>query len=320
MGKENRSWKHPLLSTGRPLERSVVECVQAIPELRPIGEYSFESLNSRGVLAEHSVDLLARHSDVANDVGVDLLLESKYRHPGTKRVYRRAVPFTPEGPSLVGAFASTEDLVSGVFFDQLATRKHDYAFSFGFSPIEVVGSNGKVLPDCDDGGRQLVSAAAARLADAAIETLRTGVLRFVVPIAVTTCDLQVFREEPSIERVQAAKSLDELTERVEMIVCRHPVRDLEGQIHRRLASECAASERLRLDSALASRGIEGLSGLARILARRLDGTYVVVRYEDLAERLERAIRFCCAGVRYKANVRSIRMPSATISRSLAAGE
>ena len=289
-----KGWKDALLTSGRPLETSVARRVLEVDGLRPRAEYEFDRFDPSGQPVIHSVDLLATWEDLGRDLHIDLLIESKFRQRPKTWVYRKSEAAVPGGVSSTRFFQTTEDLVSDRYFNRKGlSERVDHEFLLGSKPVEIHDPerNSKFGP-CDDGGRQLAYAVASRMAEAALETLRDGQFRFVLPITVTTANLRVMKSNPTMEEVEAAKSLDDLVEKADLVVSRFPTRDLEKHVLHRLTQLADLAGRAEVNDALLDKGIQGLPGLARRLASQMDGTYIVVPYERLAEVAGRAIDYC----------------------------
>src|SRR5437879_2998035 len=73
-----KTWKDHLLSSGLPLEQSVIGVLQTLGVNRP-REYRYERLNEQGILTEFSIDVFASRM-YEHALVLELLIECKYRH------------------------------------------------------------------------------------------------------------------------------------------------------------------------------------------------------------------------------------------------
>lgn len=302
-----KGWKAALLATGKPLEKSVAERVLEVEGVYPARTYHFERFDRDDNPVPHSVDLLASLKDIGRDIVIEFLVESKYRSRPKTWIYRKSEAAMPGGVSTSMYFQSTDDLLRERHFNRIDLAKiHDFRFSLGYDPSELsdpVKTNN--FGQCDDGGRQLSYAVASRMAEAALETLRDGQLRFVLPMTVTTADLRILKSNPTMKEVAGAKSLEDLVEEVDLVVSRFPSPDLEKHIISRLLHLTNNGNDRRVNKILSELGIHGLSGLAKSVAARMDGTYVVLKYERLTSAMAKSISYCMSSTRDRVNIRGI---------------
>lgn len=312
---KGKGWKAALLATGKPLEKSVADRTAEISGTRPIGEYSFGRLNDAGELVEHSVDLRATWSDPGRDIVVDFLVESKYRSRPKMWIYQKSEAGLPGGVSSNALFQNTESFVEGRFFNRKDLRESaDYRFALGMSPIEIRdAAKSTQHGQCDDGGRQLAYGTACRIAEAALDTLRDGQLRFVFPIAVTTADLCIHRSSPTMEQVHTASELSDLVEGVDLVVSRFPAPDLEEHVMLRLVQLAKENGRREVESVLASRGIQGVAALAKDLSSKMDGTYLVISYDRLVETMTNIVSYCVAQTQDHVVIRHVDAAKAAVA-------
>src|SRR3990172_413536 len=78
-----RTWKDHLLSSGLPLEQSVIQSLRKLDILDP-REYKYERINEAGIPTLFSVDI---HATRMGPVWLELFIECKYRHDGTRWVF-----------------------------------------------------------------------------------------------------------------------------------------------------------------------------------------------------------------------------------------
>lgn len=307
-------WKSALLATGKPLEKSVAERVAELEGARSAGEYSFSRFNPEGRPVKHSVDLRAVWGDLGRDIRVEFLIEAKHRSRPKTWIYRRSYAKAPGGVSSARLIQSTDDLNPGRHFNRnpLAERA-DYQYPLGTEPFELNDpiKTGKPSP-CDDGGRQLTYGLASLMAEAAVGTLTDGHLRFVLPIAVTTATLRVLKSNPSMEEVEAAKALGDLTEEVPLLVSRFPARDIEEHVRHRLR-EIVRDGNDRVAQRFGEGPLKDPLQLAKSVASKMDGTYLVVNYDRLPAVLQRATAFCVAQTSDLFSIRHIDAAKAAVA-------
>jgi len=81
-----KSWKDHLLSSGLPLEHSVIRELKQHGFLSP-REFQYERKNEHGVPTLFSVDVEATNILAERKIWLDLLIECKYRHDSTQWVF-----------------------------------------------------------------------------------------------------------------------------------------------------------------------------------------------------------------------------------------
>jgi hypothetical protein len=77
-----KSWKDHLLSSGVPLEYSVIRIFEGLGIMNP-GEYRYERKTDIGASQIFSVDVQATQYDVGRDLYIECLVECKLLHLDT---------------------------------------------------------------------------------------------------------------------------------------------------------------------------------------------------------------------------------------------
>lgn len=209
----NTKWKKGLLKTGLPLESVVTNELSKHGHMIS-GEYPYIRPNESNQLKEFSVDIKTFKSLDVEGLGhsnyLELLVECKYRQPGTSWVFS---PY-PSETIMIGLIHTTEDIQP---YKSLGTHCFDYELDTGFCIKGVeISVNGEGYNDNVRHGVFQLRYAMPVLMNHAYEmvydlTMGKGVFH-LCPILVTTAVLRVFKPNLSMDDFQNAESIDEVTE------------------------------------------------------------------------------------------------------------
>lgn len=81
-----RIWKDHLLSSGTPLEYSVLRALADLGVIDPT-EHRYQRVNEHGITTEFSIDVLDRDIDTVRNLWLEMFIECKYRHDSTRWVF-----------------------------------------------------------------------------------------------------------------------------------------------------------------------------------------------------------------------------------------
>ncbi len=220
---DNTTWKTHLLSSGMPLEYSVIDTLIRLGSWHP-REYRYQRPNELGVPTVFSVDVHA--SQILKACWLELLIECKYRRDGIKWVFMpERFSDLPGGSDFDAAFLIL-DGISGYHLDRGVLRsasKHYIACGKGIE-IHEKGNNPKAI---EQAVCQLSFAVPHRVVECIEEQLGWmedfGMYHVLVPIIVTTAELWRMKEHTTIEEVREAAQLDAIATREDMLfMCRPP--------------------------------------------------------------------------------------------------
>ena len=135
---DKKIWKDHFLSSGVPLEFSIINKLKNFDLIAP-KEYKYMRTNESGVLSQFSVDIHTTHIDVSRNLWLEVFLECKYRHDGTKWV------FTPTEQDII--MPRYEDLA--VTLDQYDTKRklNTHAIASFSNEYSLCGKGIEILKD-----------------------------------------------------------------------------------------------------------------------------------------------------------------------------
>ena len=176
----SKKWKDHLLSSGVPLEHSVVEILKG-HQLVPPREHKYERTDETGIRKLFSIDVHASKIFLATNLWLELFIECKYRHNGTAWV------FAPDsydwffGRSFRDAFMVLDDF-SFDTLDKDMPNKFASKYPLCSKGIEILkdGANPKSI---EQSVQQLRFGSASKVADC-IENQVMGLLGEKAPIFV----------------------------------------------------------------------------------------------------------------------------------------
>ena len=211
-----KTWKDHLLSSGLPLEQSVVQVLKSLG-VEDAREYKYEKPNEQGVPTTFSVDI---HATLVKSVWLEFFIECKYRHDGTQWI------FTPDEYS-IGHDDSFFD--SLVVLDELLDCHVDNFLVDRYSDEYVLCGKGVELLNNDANPKsieQAIQQLRYALVEESADCLREqaeglNALFVLVPIVVTTAELWRLRPNVTIERLRSASCLDEVADQYSILLARH---------------------------------------------------------------------------------------------------
>jgi hypothetical protein len=253
-----KTWKHHLLSSGLPLEQSVIQVLSEIARTDDRSsrytwrsDYTYPRENEYGVLVDFSVDI--QFTRMGNP-WLEFLIECKYRYDGHRWV------FTPEeyhlwrDETFSDTFVILEDLAdNSVDFDRLSQYKDRYPLcgkGIELQP-ESEGSNPKSI-------NQSIQQLKFALVEQSVECLMEQIDRslgdhnsvfILVPIVVTTADLWRFRSDVTLEDVRQADKLDDIADQLNAIIVRQlPDSQLTRHTSARFENRLSAAQKAKYTS------------------------------------------------------------------------
>lgn len=222
----NKNWKDFLLSSGLPLEYSVIKILEKLDISSP-EEYSYERKNELGLPAYFSVDINAEQYIISNDDVIsilDLLIECKYRHDDVKWI------FTPQKiksivPQPWEVFI-TLDVLSRKRIDKKYLTDYINKYSVCRKGIELLSDsfNPKSI---DQAIHQLKFGVSKRIIQQYSRQVHSIDSSFdrpvtLLPIIVTTADLWILKEDISLEELKSENEIENVAIQQDSLLLYHP--------------------------------------------------------------------------------------------------
>jgi hypothetical protein len=204
-------WKDHLLSSGVPLEYSVIRIFEELG-IRDAGEFCYERKTAEGVPQIFSVDVHSMDYDIRREFWIECLVECKYRHDGTKWV------FVPQeygdsffGPDLSDLFVTLDQCCLDRKLDRSILAKFEDKYPLCAKGIELLpdDANPKTIEQAIQQLRYAVVAKAMEAIDHQLVTPTTSTMPIwvIVPIIVTTAELWRLKVGTTVEDVRNAEDI-----------------------------------------------------------------------------------------------------------------
>ncbi|BAL97898.1 hypothetical protein [Rubrivivax gelatinosus] len=285
-----KPWQQSLLSSGLPLESDLLAYLQAQGCVAKF-HYSYLKEDELAIEREFSYDIDASY--ITRGCFMDLMVECKYRHPGTRWV------FSPDQYGGFRELAPTDFLNP---FDHFVPQR----FKYGWQYPRVLGpvcSKGTELL-ADGANEKSIAQAIYQLAYAMVNKVGEAIesqvekslvdhhIFFHIPIIATTAEIYRIREGVRIEDIRNAKDLVDVATRERCVVLNH---DIGVDLYRHNAKILTAVRRRvgdkNLKKALSSFTTD-LDHLFRVLADHLTPRAIaVIEIGPNQEGMDRLFRY-----------------------------
>jgi hypothetical protein len=217
-----KSWKDHLLSSGVPLEYSIIRIFQELGISDP-GEYRYERKTLDGSSQVFSVDVHSKKFDIDRDLQVECLVECKYRHDGTKWVFLpQNYGETPHrGPNFADLFVTMDQCCVDRRLDRSVLEGYEEKYPMCIRGVELLpeDANPKSI---EQAVQQLRYAVIARATDAIQRqvdgTDATTPICVIIPMIVTTAELWRLRIGTTVEDVRNAEDIASVADPQDVVV------------------------------------------------------------------------------------------------------
>ena len=213
-------WKKHLFRSGLPLEHVVTEKLAGLG-FSVFGEYPYLRPNEHKVDTEFSVDLRS-FQPLTDDQGhvwsaVDLLIECKYVHAGCRWVF---APFPSPHTYPIGVVNTIQELCTSQI-DESSIFDFEETIPYCVRGIELCPGSAN-LPNVRHGLYQLRYAVPVLIGKEIESQIKANddwlSLTFICPILITTASLHLLKREISLEQLEQASDLDEVSDHVEALI------------------------------------------------------------------------------------------------------
>lgn len=288
----SKSWKEHLLSSGIPLEHSVIETIQTLGLSGPT-EFKYERPNELGIPTIFSVDVHASKVPIPpSQVWIDFLIECKYRHDSVKWI------FTPEAHSYPNFEFDERHLynVLDYFSDGFELNMSQHPFDHSRYPlcskgIEILpkGPNPKSI---DEAMQQLAYAVSDQTAEAIEHQFKhllghPSPVWLLIPIIVTTAQLWLLKPNQTLDMIRNADDISNVAEPRKIVVLHEPpdnlLRRFSGD---KLKSRVSEREEASLDHQLAAVGIHSFGFFCDLRATHYPSYWIICHHSELENELQ----------------------------------
>ncbi len=217
---DKKNWKDHFLSSGVPLEYSTTRILKQLEFTAP-REYRYERIGETGLPTQFSIDIYSSYILTEPNLWLDLLVECKYRHDGTRWV------FTPteddlHSPRYEDMFVLLDqyDISRRVSRDKVRSYARDISMCGKGIELLLDDKNPKAI---EQAVHQLRYSVVSRAVDSIVhqvdELLGTPPPIFVLlPVIITTAELWRMNPSTSIEGIRKAEKLEDVAERKNVLL------------------------------------------------------------------------------------------------------
>lgn len=204
-----KPWQQSLLSSGLPLESDILAYLESKKSCVAKFHYSYLKADELAIEREFSYDIDASY--IRHRYFMDLMVECKYRHPGTRWVF---------APGSYGGFGELDKNDFLHPFDHFVKPTFPYSGRFPRELAPVCTKATELLPDGTN--EKSVTQAVYQLAYALATKIESAVehqverllvddhIFFHIPIIATTAALHRLNDGVRIHDIRQAKELDEV--------------------------------------------------------------------------------------------------------------
>ena len=292
-----KTWKDFLLRSSLPLEYSVTETLRKLGVISP-SEYKYEKPNEQGVVTTFSIDVHGTTIKNEEKLGIELFVECKYRHQGTKWV------FTPKSfeslrfTDFKDTFISLDALCQSWKIDNKLINSFSENYDLCGKGIELYndGANPKSITQAVSQLQySLVKKVAEAMEDQFDEVLgNPDQIHIFVPIIVTTAELWRLNVGTTIEDIHEAKDLCEVASETDFLLIHEPPdNDLNRYTNKYLMDFFGEDEKVAMTEALRKNnaGVFSFNTYVRRFARTYPSIFAVIKYDSLDKRLGNMLNF-----------------------------
>ena len=201
-----KSWKDYLLSSGLPLEQSIIQQFRS-SEFQHVSEYKYERVDSQGSTKIFSVDV---HAYKYASPWAEFFVECKYRHEGTQWIF---IP--DEYDNLLDEFSYETLIILDLFQKSRFNRKELERFT---DSIPLCGKGIEILPNDKNPKsiEQSIQQLKYALLEEAIGSIKDQLdwnssTHILIPITVTTALLRRLNSDVTISDIKNANEIDEIS-------------------------------------------------------------------------------------------------------------
>jgi hypothetical protein len=280
-----KTWKNHLLSSGVPLEYSVIRIFEQLG-IRDPGEYRYERATPDGLSQVFSVDVLATKVDPDRDLHIECLVECKYRHDGTKWIFvpRDYGEIFSHGPSFANLFVTMDQCCVDRKLDRTVLDKFEQTYPLCARGIELLPDDAN--PETiEQAVQQLRYGVVAKAVDAIDwQIFMSGVesrtrMYVIIPIVVTTAELWRLKVGTTVEDIRNAEEITTVAEPHDVLVFHQKPDNLNERDTKERFKKELTPFRNELDELLKQTNNYNLNSFSDNFARSTPSLFIIISYE-----------------------------------------
>lgn len=293
-----KSWKDHLLSSGLPLEQSVIQTLEQLGIEGPT-EYKYERNNESGIPTLFSIDVHASQIYAVlkpQSLWLDIFCECKYRHDSVRWLFT---------PYEFGRWPSVQPQDIFITLDQLTGPKVVNTLCFSY-----FADNYKL---CKKGIELLENDTNNKTIEQCIQQLRYGLINnsldsivhqvdkllgpispifILLPIIVTTAQLWRIRSGITIQDIREADELDQIGQKLNSLIIFEPPDKLFSQYTvTKLNQGLSDSQKSKIDRRMKKIGLHGYNYFLSYFSSKHPSFFVVVNYKHFDNTMKSILSF-----------------------------
>lgn len=292
-----KSWKDHLLSSGLPLEQSVVQILAKLGVEKPT-EYKYQRNNEFGIPTIFSIDVYATqiYDLEPQELWLDIFCECKYRHDAVRWI------FTPDEfgrwprAKFKDAFIILDQLAGNQIFDTDYLDRFSDKYDLCSKGIEILenDANPKSIEQCI---QQLRYGLIDKVLDAFIhqvdELLGTPSPIFILlPIIITTAELWRIRPGTTIQNIRDSSELHEVGDRCNVLTVLEKPDNLSIQYtYGKLNEGLTNDQKTKIDRRLKELKLPGYLNFLSSFSSRYPSMFFVFNYKHFATGMKNLLSF-----------------------------
>ena len=296
-----KTWKDRLLSSGVPLEYSVIRIFEELG-IRDPGEYRYERATPDGFSQVFSVDVHAKKVDPHRDLHIECLVERKYRHDGTKWIFvpRDYGEIFSQGPSFANLFVTMDQCCVDRKFDRSILEKFEQRYPLCARGIELLpdDANPKTIEQAVQQLRYGVVAKAVDAIDWQIfmsgEDSRTP-MYVIIPIIVTTAELWRLKIGTTVEDIRNAEEITMVAQPHDVLVFHQKPDNLNERDTKERFKQELTPFQTQLDGLLKQTNNYNLNIFSGDFARSTPSLFIIISYKRVKTAMKNLHSFFASG-------------------------
>lgn len=295
---DKKSWKDHLLSSGLPLEQSVMQILEQLGIEGPI-EYNYERNNELGIPTIFSIDVYAPqiyHELERQSLWLNIFCECKYRHNSVRWLFT---------PYEFGRWSLARPHDIFITLDQMTGPKVIDTEHFNYFA--------KKYKLCKKGVELLENDVNNKTIEQCIQQLRYGMINDLVdslvhqsdkllgpispifillPIIITTAELWRIRPGITIQNIREASELDHIGHKLDSLIIFEPPNPLFSQYTlTKLNEGLSDSQKSKIDRRLKKIGLYGYSHFSSYFSSKHPSYFLVLNYKHFRSTMKSILSF-----------------------------
>jgi len=284
--KEKRTWKDYFLSSGLPLEQSVIQTLEGLG-MEGLTEFKYERKNEVGTTTLFSVDVYGPqiyHELSRQQLWLEIFCECKYRHDNIKWIFTPhdfgRWPLASSHNMLVSLDKMTgPKVINTSYFSKLTDN-----FKLCKKGIEIYENdiNNKTIEQSINQLRYAVINMVLDCLSTQVDKLLGPIspLFVILPIIVTTAELWRIDNGVTIKDIREAEGIEKVGDKLNSLIIFDPPDNLYTRYSKEMFDrELTESQKMKIDKRLKKIGYHGYEVYKNSISYQQPSFFFVISYE-----------------------------------------